>query len=264
MVTEAPIPAPNHAASKISVTHMWQRLRRYRFDWKLTLLYLLMLPVLLRLGFWQLGREEEKRALLAVYDSRQVEPPAPLTSLDLSSDLQYRQVEFSGQPDNEHIFLLDNRIYQGRVGYEVLQAVTSDSGMTVFINRGWVPQGATREELPQIAALPARMQVRGTVYVPVGEAVILSEELMAPGWPKVIQELNTLAMQRAAELQGPLFPHTVRVAEGVDGALVRHWPVINLSPEMHRGYAVQWFAMATMLTLLYLYYSTRTESAADT
>src|SRR5690606_34163210 len=99
---------------------MWRRLKQYRFDWKLTLLYVLLLPLLLRLGFWQLSREQEKLDLLAVYDSRQQQAPVDLQTLDPAEDLQYRQVEFSGQADNDHVFLLDNRIVGGQVGYEVL------------------------------------------------------------------------------------------------------------------------------------------------
>jgi cytochrome oxidase assembly protein ShyY1 len=242
---------------------MWRRLRHYRFDWKLTLLYVLLLPLLVRLGFWQLSREEEKRELLAVYENRQQEQPVSLATLDAADDLQYRQVRFTAQPDNTHLFLLDNRIYQGRVGYEVLQAARTDNDTVVFINRGWVAQGATRADLPQLTPLPDTLELRGSVYVPVGDPVVLDDELMSSGWPKVVEVLDLERMQSAAALEGKLFPYSVRVAEGVDGALVRYWPVINLSPEMHRGYAVQWFAMALALTLLYLYYSTRPEDAAD-
>ncbi|MDR0779681.1 MAG: SURF1 family protein [Pseudomonadales bacterium] len=235
---------------------MWQRLRHYRFDWKLTLLYVLLLPLLLRLGFWQLAREEEKRELLAVYESRQQEAPVALAALNPADDLQYRQVHFTGHPDNAHFFLLDNRIYRGQVGYEVLQAVRTEADAVVFINRGWAAQGATRADLPVLAPLPDPLEVRGSVYVPVGDPVVLGAA-MSDGWPRVIEVLDLPQMQAAAAFAGLRFPYTVRVAEGAAGALVRYWPVINLSPEMHRGYAVQWFAMALALTLLYLFYSTR-------
>ena len=241
---------------------MWRRLKQYRFDWKLTLLYVLLLPLLLRLGFWQLSREQEKLDLLAVYDSRQQQAPVDLQTLDPTQDLQYRQVEFSGQADNDHVFLLDNRIVGGQVGYEVLQAVRTADGLGVFVNRGWMAQGATRADLPMVPPLPGTLEVAGSVYVPVGEQVVLDDELMAPGWPKVIQVLEPERMWQVAGLQGMVFPYTVRVAQGMPGALTRNWPVINLSPEMHRGYAVQWFAMALMLTLLYLVYSTRAEPSA--
>jgi len=44
------------------------------------------------------------------------------------------------------------------------------------------------------------------------------------------------------------------------GVYVRNWPVISTSPEKHRGYAIQWFTMATVLLLLYLYISTKVET----
>ena len=41
---------------------MFARLRTFRFDWKLTLLTTLLLPLLLSLGFWQLDRLDQRRA----------------------------------------------------------------------------------------------------------------------------------------------------------------------------------------------------------
>ncbi|NCF18346.1 MAG: SURF1 family protein, partial [Haliea sp.] len=35
------------------------------------------------------------------------------------------------------------------------------------------------------------------------------------------------------------------------GALAIDWKVVNVSPEKHRGYAVQWFTMAAVLTVFY-------------
>src|SRR5690554_3100101 len=99
---------------------MLARLRQFRFDWKLAAFTALLLPVLASLGFWQLEREAEKRELQNLYTNRQQQAPVELNQLDLGDDLQYRQVSVSGSWDNEHVFLLDNRIYQGQPGFEVL------------------------------------------------------------------------------------------------------------------------------------------------
>jgi len=55
----------------------------------------------------------------------------------------------------------------------------------------------------------------------------------------------------------------VRLDAGTPGVFVRDWPVISTTPEKHRAYAVQWFAMAAMLLALHLYYSTRRDSQWD-
>ena len=56
----------------------------------------------------------------------------------------------------------------------------------------------------------------------------------------------------ADSLAGRLFPYPVRIDGGQTGALVVDWVFINASPAKHRGYAVQWFAMAAVLALIYL------------
>jgi surfeit locus 1 family protein len=236
-----------------------QRIRRYHFDWKLTLLTALLLPLMISLGFWQLRREDEKLALQTAYDARQREAPVALSTLDITQDQQYRQVSLRGRYDNAHNFLLDNRIYQGQVGYEVIVPFETADGTVVLVNRGWMAQGRTRQELPAIPAVEEEVSIDGSVYQPVGASLVLGDALESEGWPKVIQ---TLAPLRLAELSGTgdaskVFPYTVRLAAAAPGVLTRYWPVISTTPEKHRGYAVQWFAMATALAGLYFYYSTK-------
>src|SRR5690606_5018678 len=132
---------------------MRQALGRYRFDWKLTLMCLLLLPLLLRLGFWQLSREEEKRELQALYEERLQRLPVPLESLDAGSDLQYVPVSIQGRFDNSRYFLLDNRVHEGRVGYEAIVPFLSSSGLVVFVNRGWLPGTGDRQRLPVLDAV---------------------------------------------------------------------------------------------------------------
>jgi surfeit locus 1 family protein len=244
------------------------RLRCYRFDWKLSLLTVLLLPLLVNLGMWQLRREAEKLVLQAQYNDRQQEAPQALASINWAEDLQYRQVSFAGYVDAEHVFLLDNRTFKGQAGYEVVVPIVMDNGTVVLVNRGWLAPGATRAQLPvipSILSINGQVSLTGSVYQSVGETLVLGDSLESEGWPKVVQ---TLAPQRLAILAGyadatKVFPYVVRLAEGAPGVLIRFWPVISTSPEKHRGYAVQWFLMASALVLLYLYYSTRRESPVN-
>lgn len=237
---------------------MRQALGKYRFDWKLTLMCLLLLPLLLRLGFWQLSREEEKRELQALYEERLQRLPVPLESLDAGSDLQYVPVSIQGRFDNSRYFLLDNRVHEGRVGYEAIVPFLSSSGLVVFVNRGWLPGTGDRQRLPVLDAVEGEVQLEGNVHVPLGSALRLGDTSPGPGWPKLLQEADSgavLAELWGAEQGQVVFPWTVRLAAGSPAVLLRNWTVVNTGPEKHRAYAVQWFAMATALVLLYLYYS---------
>ena len=241
------------------------KVRKFRFDWKLSLLTALLMPPLLLLGFWQLRRGEEKEALQNVYEARQQEAAVALESLDPAADLQYRQVKFGGHYDNSHVFLLDNRIYQGQAGYEVLVPLVTDTDTVVLVNRGWIAPGASRQVLPAVLPVEGSVTVQGSIYQNVGKQVVLGEELEAAGWPKVVETLDPF---RLAALAGTtdsrrVFPHTVRIGENTRGALVRYWPVISMTPERHFGYALQWFMMALVLALLYFFYSTKPETPTD-
>lgn len=244
------------------IAALYNRMRRFRFDWKLTLLTVLLLPLLLSLGFWQLRREAEKLALQAAWDARQVEAPVSLATVNVADDQQYRQVWVRGQFDNDHVFLLDNRTYEGRVGYEVIVPLVADDGLVALVNRGWQPLGESRATLPLIAPIDGDVMIAASLYQPVGETLVLGSELETQGWPKVIQTLHPpqLAVLAGYSDSSSIFPYSLRLGEGQPGALIRQWPVISTTPEKHRGYAVQWFLMAAALVALYLHYSTRNEA----
>ena len=59
----------------------------------------------------------------------------------------------------------------------------------------------------------------------------------------------------AAMLDTMLYPYSVRLDADSPGALTVDWPLVNMAPEKHRAYAVQWFCMALALLLIFLWRS---------
>ena len=216
------------------------------------------LPVLISLGLWQLDREQEKQALQALYAQRQNTAAIPLEAIDWSdADLSYTKMEVTGQFDNSRYFLLDNRIREGRAGYEVLMPLFTEGGKAVIVNRGWIGQGDSRTELPSLPPLHGSVNVQGTLYVPLSEPFVLSDiqEAGSADWPRVVQKIDIPAW--SSVLDRDVVPFTMRMAQGSPGALEASWQTINMLPEKHRGYAVQWFAMTLALVLMYLYFGMR-------
>ena len=230
----------------------------YRWDsnWKIFLLVLCLLPLLLRLGFWQLERAAEKEQILARYDARQALAPAAAGTINLDGDaaqLAGLPVSIEGRYDGQRHFLLDNRVQAGQAGYEVLTPMTDQSGRTWLVNRGWIPGFADRRRLPEFETPDGELSVVGNVYVPAGEPILLEDDIWAEQWPRVIQSVD---MRRVADsLTGPIMPYQLRIAAGQPGALQVSWQQVNLSPAKHTGYAVQWFTMAIALVLFWIYSS---------
>lgn len=229
----------------------------FDFEWRITLFTLLLLPLLISLGFWQLQRAEEKAALALAFERQQASPPAPLTSLvgAPAAELAYRPVVLRGRYIAGRDLLLDNRTRGGRYGNEVLSVFELENGSLALVNRGWLPADPARRVLPEVPAVPGEsLTVTGSVYVAPGEPYLLADQPLAEAWPQRIQAVEMDKV--AALLDEPLFPYPVRVNAGEPGALQADWQVINASPARHRGYAVQWFSMAAVLALLYLLRST--------
>uniref|UniRef100_UPI002587C9F2 SURF1 family protein n=1 Tax=Pseudomonas sp. TaxID=306 RepID=UPI002587C9F2 len=95
--------------------------RRFRPGLLPTLVVLALLPVLVSLGFWQLGRAEEKRQLLALDAQHRMAQPITSTQLDGLQAPAFRRVRLHGQFDPDHSLILDNRQREGHVGVELVQ-----------------------------------------------------------------------------------------------------------------------------------------------
>lgn len=100
---------------------------------------------LLGLGTWQMQRLAWKEGLIAQAETRPTLPAIPLQALvdEGLEDADYRRVlligEFFGEPVRVFTTLSDaNGPYEGP-GYWVLQPFETDSGQSVFVNRGFIP-----------------------------------------------------------------------------------------------------------------------------
>jgi len=213
-------------------------------------------PFLIALGLWQLEREQQKIDIEKVYETRNASEPIDVSTIDwTNSDLNWIAVTATGVFDNTRQLLLDNRILNSVVGYEVISPFYTDHRV-LLVNRGWIAQGSSRQSLPELELTEEQVTITGHIYVPDGELMILgTEEAVTDSWPKVIQRVD---MQTLGSVMDEAFePHIVRLDENSTAVLQTNWTAINMRPEVHRAYAVQWFVMASVLMFLYLFFSIR-------
>ena len=221
---------------------------QFQWDWRASLLALLLLPVVTSLGFWQLDRAEEKRHFQQVFEQRQAQGVVAIETLVTDADLRYQPVSLRGEFLNHKTLFLDNRIYQRRFGYEIITPFRlSANGQIVLVNRGWLEGDISRRTLPSVDAVHGLSQLTGDIYVPAGEMMTLADDTQV-GWPQRIQTIDFEVL--AAMLEQPLFPYSVRLRANSTGAYQAYWKVINMQPEKHVGYAFQWFAMGAMLLII--------------
>ncbi len=217
-------------------------------NWKVTLLSVLLLPLLLRLGYWQLERGEEKQQLQDQINVALSLPRVLLDGFEPEPPL-LRKVTLQGHFESAKYWLLANQVRNARVGYEVIVPYRLESGVLVLVNRGWVQAPATRDKLPEVVFSPSN-ELRGRLYLPSENAMVRNLEKQV-GWPKRIQKL--LPEQATEQLGEPVYSAILRIAYDDPSALVTQWRWLNSTQDKHNGYAFQWFAMAFALCVTWLF-----------
>lgn len=232
--------------------------RRFHLHPAGLLITLAALALCLHLGFWQLDRAQEKTALFASMESRATLAPVPLGELLAMADPAHFPVELQGHFDNDHPILLDNRLVDGVAGYHLLSPFQTRDGHWLLVNRGWLPRGRDRAQLPAIADISGLVTVSGHSYVYSDRTFTLAEDdLQDARWPLRLQKIE---MQTIGQLLGvELAPFEIRVAPAAqleaDQQLPRPWQAPEasvLGPERHRAYAVQWFSLAAAAVLIFI------------
>ncbi len=239
------------------------RLGRFRFLPKLvpTLVTAALLPLLTGLGMWQLGRAEEKRIIEQTVARRIEAPPLKIdaarwNSIQLGADLSelaYRRVIVSGRFEGARQYLLDNRTRNGVAGFQVLTAfLPRDAGGGVLVNRGWIPLGERRDQLPALPVPSAELRISGAFDGPREPLPLLgSSGYEQQQWPKIVQRVELEPM--AEQLGISLLPQVVLLDPSAPAGFVREWqPYYGISVERHQAYAFQWFALATALAIIYI------------
>lgn len=226
-------------------------LKNIQQAWWFIGLFLLFFPLMVSLGFWQLSRAEEKRQLLAVYQVQRELPAISLHELAEGTEKHYRSVIVTGHFDTEHYWLLDNRSYEGQSGYEVLMPLMTEQHL-ILVNRGWVAAPAQRDQLPKFATPASAVSVQGLLYRKEANAVFKhSKSDLDVDWPKRVLQVEPNGAGQA--LNSKLYPLLLRLEANSEAALTVNWQPVVSGPEKHMGYAIQWFAMAATLLLLFVW-----------
>lgn len=216
----------------------------------LLLLALLIELALLRLGFWQLERGREKQEQLdqvaEVLDSRQ---GIALASMDMTS----RGIEWADGEVwfmNEPAFLLDNQRRGSEVGVLVYQPALLPGGSAILVELGWLPVTGNRQ-MPPTPTYDRDFKLEGLLMPPPSPGLALGKAAVkqADGrW--LMTRVDMPALESI--IGGKLAARVLRPDPALKIGFTRDLQVQTntLTPEKHRGYAMQWFGLAAAFAVL--------------
>ncbi|MCL2552827.1 MAG: SURF1 family protein [Actinomycetia bacterium] len=229
----------------------------------LTLVGLVMIPAMIRLGFWQLHRHEHRVANNKIIASALKADPVPVGTATRPGftvphqDL-YKAVTAHGRFDTAHEVVARHRTAGNgggeraggqRIGYHVITPFVLDDGHAVLVNRGWIAGGDDPTAFPSIPAPPAgdvtlegRLRpdettsatgIRDTHGLPPRQIMLINSTKVAGDVPHQLVGgyLEMVSMTPAAGHAQP--------------ALVPEPDHSSIGP--HMAYAIQWWLFAAMV-----------------
>jgi len=185
-----------------------------------TLMVAVMVPVMIGLGFWQLHRADWKADLLVRLEAQAKQPV--LETAVLSDDLEFRRVRLMVDCPDPIAKGRSGKSAAGQVGFSML-LLCSTGAQPLLVDAGWSdrPDGWAKRAAP---------------------------------WPPK----GTFAVTGTLVRTGGEGPRYTLVSEAVPPPLVPSAPPsLEDIPNNHMAYAVQWFAFAATLGIIYAVYVSR-------
>lgn len=219
-------------------------------------LTLIVFACLLKLSFWQYARGVDKEH--RIDRIAQLNQQSPLTLDEIVEMSQTKQfsgdenindfpVTIDGQFNSDYVFLLDNQVEQGSLGYRVLQVVTTTS-YAVLINLGWVQGSIHRSELPKISSIQGQHKFQGHVRIIEKGITLKAQDFSKVSWPLRVQEIDLDKFSTL--IAKPLLPFVIYANKNETIGFKKNWHPIVMPPEKHFGYSFQWAALAIVWLIL--------------
>ncbi len=219
---------------------------------------LLLAVLTARLGVWQLGRADEKLALLQAARTQAALPVLKAVDLWEQPSLWqqvHRSVELSGHWLPDKTIYLDNRVHHGQSGFWVMTPFRWSSGQVVWVQRGWVPRDPVNAEKAAPVQTPDQ-SVSITARITAGLSHMV--ELKKPDTQTVtgsgLRIQANLDLTQMQALVGEQVNAVVMQTDADSEGLRRDWVLVGVDPDKNKAYAVQWFGLSALVTLLYVWF----------
>ncbi|MGW7365611.1 SURF1 family cytochrome oxidase biogenesis protein [Streptomyces sp. NPDC054841] len=216
----------------------------------LTLVFLVLIPAMVELGFWQLHRHEHRVAQNKLISDNLTARPVPVTELTAPGHTvpradYWRRVTAKGTYDTAHEVVVRRRTNSDElVGVHVLTPLVLADGRAVLVNRGWVPAAADQTAFPVVPPAP-KGEVTVTGRLMADETTDASGIKDLRGLPpRQIMLINS--EQQAKGLGRPVLggylQQTAPEPPGSTPELIAAPDHDSIGP--HMAYAVQWWLFA--------------------
>lgn len=233
-----------------------------------TLLVIIAMGVMVRLGIWQLDRLEGRRAFNAHYLQQSKAEPLdlnPVTEVLQLEDMAYRPVVVTGRYDHSREMAIRNQSWNNQPGVHLLTPLLIDgTDHIVLVDRGWVPQDAYQTGNWDAYGETGSVRVSGILRLSQSPTFGgRPDPTPMPGeWLNAWNFVDLPLISR--QFSTPLLPVYIQQAPDPQWTTLpyRTQPTIEITEGSHLSYAIQWFAFTAILAIGYPLYLRRQTAAS--
>lgn len=203
--------------------------------------------LLSKLAWWQWQRAAEKTQQLQQISAWQQQDGVLLQQLSATDLARFDGAPLQGEAVwlAPYLWLVDNQVLNGVVGYDVLIPVqTHNDGPVLLVNLGWTAGSADRASLPEIS-VPATFALNGVLRSAPRPFVLGLNVEQSQKYPQRVQAIVPADL---AEASGLAMLDAVFYQQ--QSQFQPHYRPVILPPEKHRAYAVQWALLAVAVVLV--------------
>lgn len=203
------------------------------------------------LGLWQVHRGQAKQALLDRVAATAQAPLQDFNAQPATAD-SITHVRVRGRYEASRQLLLDNQSHAQKPGYQVWTPLRLPDGELMLVNRGWIPL-TSRAGLPALPAPEGLQQLTGywQALPQAGMRLASAPCVKAAKFPQIVNYPS--AQDLACLYAEPLRSGQLLLDATQPDGYVRDWTFDNgFPPSRHYGYALQWFALAATLVVIFL------------
>lgn len=212
-----------------------------RWQYAAVLITVAAFLLLSKLAWWQWQRAEEKTQQLQQISAWQQQDGVPLQQLSVAELAQFDGAPLQGEAFwvSPYIWLVDNQILNGVVGYDVLIPVQAKgSKLVLLVNLGWTAGTPERSVLPKVE-VPSSFELNGVLRDAPRPFVLGQNVEVSRTYPHRVQAIVPADL---AESSGLSLVDAVFYQQR--SAFQPHYLPVIMPPEKHRAYAVQWALLA--------------------
>ena len=208
----------------------------------------------LYLATWQIERGNEKDLLYNSYQKNISLQPQVIDELSEYYN-NFTKIKVSGELLPENQFLLDNKVYKRKAGYDVITPMLVNDKI-LLVNRGWV-DGNNRLTMPDIDIATINTDVEGYTYE-YKEGFMLKDESKNTSWPRLIQSVNIKEISEALDKE--VFSYSLIMSTTQINSLQLRETHQKNDKLKHYMYAGQWFIVSIIGFILIIVLLKRTKN----